>query len=99
LKNIDKKHIFEFDLKGFFDNVDLEVLKRKMKEELCYPPDFCDFIKKMNMSLIDLRPNVNSSSDFAHMFEKEPELLIRYTPELTVNPNLNKKYQPKRNKG
>lgn len=99
MKNLDKKYIFEFDLKSFFDEVDLQTLSNTMNKELHYPKDFCNFIHRMNQSLIDLQFCKNIDDKYSLMFEKEPEHQIRYTPELKVNPNLPEKYQPQRVKG
>jgi hypothetical protein len=54
------------------------------------PKEFADFLKTLNQSIIKLQKKDKID---------EPERKIRMTPELTVNPNLPKKYQPRRTEG
>jgi len=51
---LDSKYIYEFDLVSFFDNVDLDVLHKKMRIEMCLPTDFCNLIRTMNRSITKL---------------------------------------------
>jgi hypothetical protein len=54
LEHVECSEIYEFDLLSFFDNVDLEVLFRKMWFELGLPKEFCTLIKQMNRTIIKL---------------------------------------------
>jgi len=47
--------IYEFDLKGFFDNVDLFKINRELKNEYNLPPFAVDFFRQLNRSIVVLR--------------------------------------------
>jgi len=52
---MDAPFIYEFDLKGFFDNVDLFKINRELKNEYNLPPFAVDFFRQLNRSIVVLR--------------------------------------------
>jgi len=73
-KNI--RHIIETDLKGFFDNVRLDVISKEM-ELLGYPERIAEWFKRLNRSLVKL-----PSKDLI----EEPDRGVAFTADLKPNP-------------
>jgi len=51
---LDSANIFEFDLKGFFDNVDLSYVNSVLFKRYNYPRNTVDFFRKLNRSIVKL---------------------------------------------
>jgi hypothetical protein len=73
--------IYEFDLHGFFDEVNLDYIYKEMWQRLGLPKDYCAFLRKMNRSIVRLPEK--------DMIE-EPERTLGLTADLKLNPNLPK---------
>jgi len=57
IKNLSKyKYVYEFDLKGFFDNVDLNVIQKVLKEKYFMNDKFLKLIFEINRSIVELMP-------------------------------------------
>jgi hypothetical protein len=81
LAQISKPYIYEFDLKGFFDNVDLKYNKKVLVEE-GFPEEIADYLYRMNRSIVTLGPE---SSD--EMDESQSRKVI-YNSDGTLNKNM-----------
>lgn len=77
-KVIKARYIYEFDLKGFFDNVDLKRVRRTLLTTFSCPQGIADFILRLNQSVVKLEDEDQIP---------EPDRIIRYLPSgrLTVN--------------
>jgi hypothetical protein len=85
LRNIDSSNIYEFDLKGFFDNVSLINLYNVMWQEYSIPRNISSFFLKMNRSLVKLQ-SIDKQS--------EPDRSVAFTADMRLNPNLPKSVSP-----
>lgn len=71
-------YIYEFDLKGFFDNVDLSILYEHMQKS-GYTEEFSNFIKRLNKSI-----TVLENEDKIEEVERK----LHLNTDLSLNPNL-----------
>ena len=76
--HIDAPFIYEFDLKGFFDNVDLDFINKTLRGSLGMPEETCRFFRDLNRSIVKL-----TSEDLV----PEPDRLIGFGANLAPNPN------------
>lgn len=74
-------YIYEFDLKGFFDNVDLGILYEHMQKS-GFPEDFSNFMKRLNRSITVLEKEDKI---------EEVERKLHLNTDLSLNPNLDAK--------
>jgi len=80
LSNLDKyENIYEFDLKGFFDKVNLDEIYRRLRSNYGYPGQVAAFFRKLNRSIIRLTNN-----DLL----PEKERMIYFNSDLERNANL-----------
>lgn len=81
MDNVQKPYIYEFDLKGFFDEVDLDFLYKTMVKDLRVPRREAVFFRKLNRSLVKLAKDPSE--------DKLPERdrSVRYTDQGLPNPS------------
>lgn len=77
-ERIDSPNIYEFDLKGFFDNVSLEFMYKVLVRDYGYPRSVAAFLRKLNRSIPKL-----AKVDLM----KEPDRDLALTADLEINPN------------
>lgn len=85
MENRRSQYIYEFDLKGFFDNVDLSFLAKECERELGMPKETAEWFMQMNQSIVRL-------SDFDELDETSERRPI-LTGEGGINPNPRKDFE------
>lgn len=75
------KHIYEFDLKGFFDNVNLENLYKILYSQYNFPKKEAAFFRALNRSIVKLTKKDKMI---------EPDRKLKYTSDLKPSVNLSK---------
>jgi hypothetical protein len=87
-RKISAPNIMEYDLKGFFDNVPLEVIRTACLEELRMPKAEANFLRRMCRSIPQIiDPGSRRSSITEENIKAEPDLGVSYRADLTHNPN------------
>lgn len=87
---LDSPFIYEFDLKGFFDNVELEWLSKRMAEDSTTPVEMVEWFTRLNRSIPIL-----ASEDLI----PEPDRKVLHTASYGWNPNTPKPGSPFYKKG
>jgi hypothetical protein len=77
-ERIESPYIYEFDLKGFFDNVNLEWITAVLTKNYSMPGRHAAFFRKLNRSIVKL---------CAEDKVMEPDRSLIYTADLAPNPN------------
>lgn len=76
---VTEKNVYEFDLSGFFDEVDLDYSNQRLKS-LGVPESISNYITQMNKSIVKLTEEDKMEED-SHRF-------VLYNPDNSINPNL-----------
>jgi len=74
------RFVYEFDMKGFFDNVDLELIRSRLKENYGISENFSNLFRDLNRSLVkltsfdqipepDRKPILSGVNDFNFNFD------------------------------
>jgi hypothetical protein len=78
LENVNKSNVYEFDLKGFFDNVDLMAISHELRDEYKYESEDVNFITALNQSIVKL-----CNEDRI----EEPDRVLRFNRNGSINEN------------
>lgn len=79
LPKLESRDIFEFDLKGFFDNVDLEHNRKTLWKDCGYPRSVAQWLTDMNKSI----PKLKAKDE-----KEEPDRKVLRTGIGKANPNI-----------
>lgn len=80
--------MFEFDLKGFFDNVEVSNISELLVKKLGYPPEVANFFLDLNKSIPKLKDVdlMDESATRGKMALKKALEKGEMTPELSEHP-------------